>query len=596
MRQRTAQRQALQRPGGPAPQTRVLHLRARELEHRAELDTGWTGRLARAAAEAEIGLLGHHLRRAGCVPPPRRASGTRARAATRSRARFRDRSDSSPGRGRSARSRATSRRSSPSEGPPRPSQAPREAPGVEQARRVEASLELARDRQRAAPGRRRRRRPRFAQAGADSSTSAPPPAAAAASVQRKAALHRRRILASRAARSPHRPARARDGPAARRPPPRGSSARPGAAKQARRSGSAGRRRPVSIPAARARDPSALAAAGVAPSSDSHQATSRSTLAWSPASSMTTRKGRSPGSAARRVQRSGPRRRPAGSLERAGAGDVEPIRRSLEQRDARRTRAQAQPGALDHAQRPERARVELVQVVARHVLHDPTAAARARAVRQRDLQPEHAVARAAEALRARTQRRRRERAAQRRAASRRIQRQLPSARLHQRLDRRQPRPGASVADPFAGVEDVDPRQRRGREQQRCAPRRVPELEAAATAADHAGERQAAEGCAAPPPAPPRPPAAGSVRAARRRPGCPRPRARTRGPGPLEERAAPAAGSRLERNALVAARLRVRLGAETRARKDLLGVADAVRVEAGAQLSSWRRDRRRRTPGP
>ena len=60
-------------------------------------------------------------------------------------------------------------------------------------------------------------------------------------------------------------------------------------------------------------------------------------------------------------------------------------------DATRPGAQPQPGALDHAQSPQRAGVELREVVARDGLHTAAPAAGALARRLDDLEAEHVVA-------------------------------------------------------------------------------------------------------------------------------------------------------------------------------------------------------------
>ena len=334
-------------------------------------------------------------------------------------------------------------------------------------------------------GRRRRRAPRLAQAGADSSSTAPAPAAAISSRHRQAASAAA-ASSGRPARSPRRPARGRGRRAARRPrrqqpgqrrlTPRGSP---------RSEAQAVAARCRSLPLAQAA--SAPSAAGVAPSSELHHAASRSTLASSPASSTTTPQGRSPVRPSNAPLRRADARRAAASApaqataSRSGASST---------RHPRRTGPQPQPGGLDHAERPERPRVELVQVVAGHVLHDAAAAVRARAIRERDFEPEHAVARPAEALRARPDRRRRERAAERRAGARRIERQLPARRRRERLDLGERRPDPAWHTPRSRRTRRRPRARRWRagERRRAG---VPEVEAAAAAADHAGERELAE---------------------------------------------------------------------------------------------------------
>jgi len=188
-----------------------------------------------------------------------------------------------------------------------------------------------------------------------------------------------------------------------------------------------------------------------------------------------------------------RRRSARGSERAGARRARLERGGLEQRDALRPRTQPDPRRLDHAERSQGTRVELVQVVARHVLHDATAAVRARPVRERNLEPQHAVARPAETLGTRSEGRGRQRTPQRRRRARRVERQLPACRRDAGLDLGERGPRARVANALARIEYIDPRERRGREQHPRAPRQVPELESASAATNHTRERQLREGC-------------------------------------------------------------------------------------------------------
>ena len=95
--------------------------------------------------------------------------------------------------------------------------------------------------------------------------------------------------------------------------------------------------------------------------------------------------------------------------------------------------QSQPGARDHRERTERSAIEFRQVITGHVLYDAATTFRLNSIRANHIQPEDRVCNPAEALRSRTDRRARNRAAHGRIRSGWIEGEFPSLGARRFLD-------------------------------------------------------------------------------------------------------------------------------------------------------------------
>ena len=143
-------------------------------------------------------------------------------------------------------------------------------------------------------------------------------------------------------------------------------------------------------------------------------------------------------------------------------------------------AQADPRLLHHTEGSEGARVQLHQVVARHVLHHASAADRALAARVRHAQAEHVIPRRPVTQHPRADGGRRDRAAHRSGRARAREGQLPARAVGGRGQLPERRSRAHASNSFIGVELADRAERAGVQQHVSASRRVAHSEPRAAA--------------------------------------------------------------------------------------------------------------------